>query len=158
MSNPSTVIPPPTLLAALLSFQTIQATRHSLLTEIETSLSSYLLPSPTLPIPEPITNGERPSCASQVLDLPTLQGEINPDPLTTINIRAPNTEELGEILRIGFLGILEINNDLSKLEVELKETWQKGDLAACVGRVKGLEEDRFRVVSNFIYFELICVR
>lgn len=163
-SPPTSKSTPTTLLEALKSFQTLQKTRHNLIQELESSLSSYLIPSSTPSLPEPpaTTNGERPSCASQALSLPTLQqldqhlssasSEDVQDPLTTIKIRPPNEFELTEILRIGFLGLLEINNELTMLELTLEETFKRADLGKIVGNVKGLEEERFRIVSIFFFY------
>lgn len=120
--------PPTTLLATLKAFNTAQETRAALGRELDDALSSFLSNTPstvsTLP---PVSSS---TCATEV-------------------VRPPNQDELGEVLRIGFVGLLEVRQEVETLETVLRVVFGKSDLADVLKRVGDLEGERLKEVSPF---------
>lgn len=59
---------------------------------------------------------------------------------------------MGEVLRIGFMGLMEIRDEVEELEAVLRMAWKREDLADVLKKVEGLEAERLkevRLVSRF---------
>ena len=113
-----------TLLTTLTRFRTLQQTRHALAHELDDALSSYLSASASLPPPPPAAEGQS-TCAHEA-SLP------------------PSQAELGEVLRIGFEGLMEVRGEMLELAEKLEVEWHRADLGAVVGKVEALEGDRLK--------------
>jgi hypothetical protein len=127
-----------TLLTTLKSFLTAQQTRHSLSSELEAALSTYLLASSSLPAPpSPLPSGQLPDILSA------------PSTCASEAIRPPNEAELGECLRIGFVGLMDIKTEMDVLVSVLRDVWNREDLAKVVERVEEGEVERLKEVSLY---------
>lgn len=124
---------PNTLLGTLQGFTRAQETRRSLATELESALSSFLTSTPT-PLADP---------ADSLSNLSTSSGST----CASEAVRPPNEAELGEVLRIGFLGLMEIRDEVEELEAVLRMAWKREDLADVLKKVEGLEAERLKEVS-----------
>lgn len=109
-----------------------QETRRSLSLELESALSSFLTSTPT-----PLTNP-----TDTLSNLATPSGST----CATEAVRPPNEAELGEVLRIGFMGLLEIRDEVEELEAVLRMAWKREDLADVLKKVEGLEAERLKEV------------
>lgn len=123
---------PNTLLATLQAFTRAQETRRSLSLELESALSSFLTSTPT-----PLTNP-----TDTLSNLATPSGST----CATEAVRPPNEAELGEVLRIGFMGLMEIRDEVEELEAVLRMAWKREDLADVLKKVEGLEAERLKEV------------
>ncbi|ORY92895.1 hypothetical protein BCR35DRAFT_320073 [Leucosporidium creatinivorum] len=121
---------PNTLLATLQAFTRAQETRRSLSLELESALSSFLTSTPT-----PLANP-----TDALSNLATPSGST----CATEAVRPPNEAELGEVLRIGFLGLMEIRDEVEELEAVLRMAWKREDLADVLKKVEGLEAERLK--------------
>lgn len=123
---------PASLLLTLKAFQRVQETRRSLSLELEGALSSFLSNSPT-PLADP---------SDSLASLPTPSGST----CATEAVRPPNEAELSEVLRIGFVGIMETRDEVDELEAVLRLVWKREDLADVVKKIEGLEGERLKEV------------
>ncbi|SCZ98624.1 BZ3500_MvSof-1268-A1-R1_Chr3-1g05508 [Microbotryum saponariae] len=134
----ATLAPPPpppatpSLLATLKLYRTSLRSRHSLLSELEAALTSFFTKTPT--------------------PLSTLNidaDNLNRTPTSTCateSIRPPNVEELQEILRIGFEGVLEAKQEHRLIADSLEHRFQRADLKNVVERIETMEEERFKLM------------
>lgn len=136
MAQPSTPSAPPpahtTLLGVLKAFTKAQETRASLQHELEDALSSFLSGTPS-----PITNL-----------IPTGPTPVSASTCATEAVRPPNQDELGEVLRIGFTGILEVRQEVDTLQAVLRVVFKRDDLADVLEKVEQLEGDRLKEVRS----------
>lgn len=124
----STTPPAPTVLSTLLRFRTLQQTRTALSHQLDDALSTYLV-SPTSilspPAPTPTPAAPQSTCASEAS-------------------AAPSQAELGEVLRIGFEGLMQVRGEMLELAERLSGVLGRGDLGRVVGRVEELEGERLK--------------
>ncbi|KAL8292649.1 hypothetical protein RQP46_001261 [Phenoliferia psychrophenolica] len=128
-STPSAPPPPPTtLLATLKAFTKAQETRAALSRELDDALSSFLSGTPS-----PLTNL-----------IPTTPEPVSASTCASEAVRPPNELELGEVLRIGFTGILEVRQEVDTLQAVLRVVFKRDDLADVLEKVEKLEGDRLK--------------
>lgn len=118
---PSQEAPPPSTLSTLQAFLRAQHNRTALSAEIESALTSFLTNNPT-PLLDTAVVG---SCSAEV-------------------VRPPNEIELGEVLKIGFKGLMEVKDEVEDLEAILRVVCKRDDLANLLKKVEALENDRLR--------------
>ena len=123
--------PPTTLLATLKAFTKAQETRAALQRELEDALSSFLSDTPS-----PLTNL-----------IPTTLEPVSASTCASEAVRPPNQAELGEVLRIGFTGILEVRQEVDTLQAILRVAFKRDDLADVLERVEKLEGERLKEAS-----------
>lgn len=123
---PSQEAPPPSTLSTLQAFLRAQHNRTALSAEIESALTSFLTNNPT-PLLDTAVVG---SCSAEV-------------------VRPPNEIELGEVLKIGFKGLMEVKDEVEDLEAILRVVCKRDDLANLLKKVEALENDRLREVGIF---------
>ncbi|KAK4705469.1 hypothetical protein P7C70_g721, partial [Phenoliferia sp. Uapishka_3] len=124
-STPSAPPPAPTtLLATLKAFSTAQQTRADIQRELEDALSSFLSNTPST--------------------LETLPTAVSASTCATEAIRPPNQVELGEVLRIGFTGLLEVQQEVDTLQAVLRVVFKREDLADVLENVEKLEVERLK--------------
>jgi hypothetical protein len=124
---------PNSLRTTLKAFNRAQETRRSLQLELESALSSFLSNSST-----PLTHS-----TDILASLETPSGST----CATEAVRPPNQDELGEVLRIGFMGLMEIRDEVEELETMLRMAWKRDDLADVLKRVEALEGERLKEAS-----------
>ncbi|GJN89244.1 hypothetical protein Rhopal_002223-T1 [Rhodotorula paludigena] len=124
---------PATLLATLRAFTAALETRRSLQAELDSALSSFLTSTPAplssgpdalVPAAEPATTGAS-ACASEA-------------------VRPPSQDELNEVLRIGFGGLVELKEEVRLLREAIETRWHRADLADVVGRIEEWESERIK--------------
>ncbi|GAA6002201.1 uncharacterized protein JCM10292_000805 [Rhodotorula paludigena] len=122
---------PATLLATLRAFTAAIETRRSLQAELDSALSSFLTstPAPLSSGPdalaaEPAATGAS-ACASEA-------------------VRPPSQDELNEVLRIGFGGLVELKEEVRLLREAIETRWHRADLADVVGRIEEWESERIK--------------
>ncbi|BGP02629.1 hypothetical protein RTG_01635 [Rhodotorula toruloides ATCC 204091] len=134
--------PGDSLLSTLRAFTRALETRRSLQAELEQALSSFLTSTPSA-----LTNG------ADVLAAPSDSLETNETTeqpnggagLSTCAskaLRPPSEEELQEVLRIGFAGLVELKEEVKVLQADVERRWERQDLARVVGRIEGWESER----------------
>lgn len=134
---------PPTLLSLLQQYQKSQETRRALSLELESALSTHLSSSSTST-----------SSSSSSSDATTTP----PDALSTCaaeSIRPPNEAELGNVLRIGFEGLMEVKDEVEGLANVLELVMKRKDLAEVVRKVEEIEDLRLKTVSVPFLFDTI---
>lgn len=130
---------PATLLATLRAFTAALETRRSLQAELDSALSSFLTSTPAplfsgpdalAPAAEPATTGAS-ACASEA-------------------VRPPSQDELNEVLRIGFGGLVELKEEVRLLREAIETRWHRADLAGVLGRIEEWESERIKAVRRLV--------
>lgn len=107
-----------------------------------TPLSPPTSPLPLLPPSRPQPPVRPPLHPSLVANSPAAST------CATEAIRPPNEAELSEVLRIGFMGLMDVRTEVGVLEEVLRNVWGRKDLAEVVRRVEELEGERLKEVSS----------
>jgi hypothetical protein len=152
LDSPAPSTPPTTLLSTLKSLTALHQTRRSLLAELDLSLSSFLSPSSSAPgeVPDVLSAPSDPDFAplTPARTGNSCQGEaLNPPP-------PRSDEELQELLRIAFGGLVEVKEEVKVLLGVLGgETYgtEGQRLEAIVEKVEGWESERVKAVSISLF-------
>ena len=128
-----TTTPPHSLLITLRAVQRSQQTRTSLSHELDGQYSSFL------------------SQTASPLDLSLSPSTTEEVPLTTCQleaVRPPNEIEMNEILRISFVGMMEVRNEMQEHIEMLRTVWKREDLVKVVTELERLEGERLKAVES----------
>ncbi|BGP07932.1 hypothetical protein JCM10049v2_003777 [Rhodotorula toruloides] len=144
-ASPAAAAPPTdSLLSTLRAFTRALETRRSLQAELEQALSSFLTSTPSA-----LSTGSDVLAApsdSLEADAPSAQpnGAAGRSTCASEALRPPSEEELQELLRIGFAGLVEIKEEVKVLQAAVERRWERADLARIVRRIEGWESERIR--------------
>lgn len=135
------------LLSTLRAFTRALETRRALQAELDQALSSFLTSTPSglssgsdaLAAPLDPDNSDRDSAQ------PNGGGGIST--CRSEALRPPSEDELQEVLRIGFAGLVEIKEEARLLQADVEQRWRRTDLARVLERIEGWESERIRAVS-----------
>ena len=134
-----TTTPPHSLLITLRAVQRSQQTRTSLSHELDGQYSSFL------------------NQTASPLDL-SLSPSTTEIPLTTCQleaVRPPNEIEMNEILRISFVGMMEVRNEMQEHVEMLRTVWKREDLVKVVTDLERLEGERLKAVESNLSFSML---
>lgn len=142
--------PPTTVLGTLQALNQVQQTRRQLQLELDQALESFLTRSPTslasLQSPQAHDNDDNDDTATAVAPDPGLVRESNS--CSNEVVRAPNVEEMQQVLKIGFEGLVDVRAQVTALKLMLEQEFNRSDLANRVGQIERLEASRAKEVSS----------
>lgn len=133
--------PPHSLLITLRAIQRSQQTRTALSHELDGQYSSFLSQTAS-----PLDLSLSPLTAEPQLPLTTCQQEA---------VRPPNETEMNEILRISFIGLMEVKNEMQEHADMLRSIWKRSDLVKVVDSLESLEGERLKAVGLIELLQLL---
>ncbi|GAA5970422.1 hypothetical protein JCM21900_003854 [Sporobolomyces salmonicolor] len=151
MTAPRAAAAPSRLLSTLQAITKALGTRRAVQAELDQALSSFLSSSPAPLAPGPDLLAAPPPSPSGSPARPDLAPSTSPTARTATScaaeaatVRAPSEEELQEVLRIGFLGLVEIKEEIKALLAVVVGECRREDLGRVVRGIEELESERMR--------------
>ncbi|GAA5928694.1 uncharacterized protein JCM15063_003942 [Sporobolomyces koalae] len=130
-----------TLLETLTRLTTAWDTRRSILSELESSLDSFLTSTPiALSNPTDLLAPDHTGDDGSRNSTSCTQEARSP-----LHVRPPNEDELQQLLSISFAGLLQVKTDVETLRDTLREDPTTEKLARVVERVEEQESQRIKV-------------
>ncbi|GAA5977589.1 hypothetical protein JCM11641_006871 [Rhodosporidiobolus odoratus] len=134
--------PSASLLASLRAFTRALETRRALQQELDSAMSSFFSPTSTSTqldwsVPDALAS-------STSHTHPTPAAGQSQCAAEAANPRAPNEEELNEVLKIAFGGLLEVKEEIRLLREEINEKWERRDLEKVVRKIEQAESERVK--------------
>lgn len=139
-------IPVQTLLSTLKSIRTSCETRALLLNELDSNYDSFLSQ-----LPSTLDISPRPSAAN------TTTATDGVTSCQTEAVRPPNEAEMGEILRISLIGLMEVRDEISA-STEVIRACSRSDLVTAIEIMEQKEQERLKIVRSFRLYgrRLLC--
>ncbi|GAA5867768.1 hypothetical protein JCM1840_006686 [Sporobolomyces johnsonii] len=144
---------PSKLLSTLQAITKALGTRRALQAELDQAFSSFLTssPAPLAPAPDILAAAPSPPSSSSPTSTATAPSTSATARTATscateaATVRAPSEEELQEVLRIGFVGLVEIKDEIKALLTVVEDECLRADLARVGRGIEELESERMRV-------------
>ncbi|KAK4049101.1 hypothetical protein OIO90_005571 [Microbotryomycetes sp. JL221] len=132
------------LLSVLQAFQQAQQTRHSLQSELDLAMSSFLTQTPSTWSNDMSSHQSQ----SRHINDNVLQQNGHHNGSTcaqeAVQIRAPNDEEITQIVTITMQGLLDIKLEMKQLQTLLIDKYNRKDLANLIQQIEQFEQDKLK--------------